>query len=259
MSIDRIMKNDYIFFFLLIMLAFSNCNEISNTPEDNFCEEDRQAIKAYLLDNKYGVINFDDLSLMDSLNIPIKEILEARTERENFGGAFNDTIFAKTKMNIEDFPNSNGRLEEVEIFRIIKGTLAYGWNKFHVMTLVKVEDEITLQEYNLRFLEDCNLPHVSLNRANNFTSSCFEILQQNKKIGTLNNWESVDNLFKDTGLYNTAYFNESRSLCDGFSYSLDYIVKYNNKVYKRSYRRSCPNELMGIFLVSNELLKLSEL
>ena len=183
------------------------------------------------------------------------EKIELELAKKQFLDTLNFVIGFDELSNITDKKEN----QNLELIRLFKSTFAFGMSEIIVVELENKKEEITLKEFQLEFKLNCNTPMYGYKDRQDFNRNCFKINRTQKRSINFDEYKVVQDLIKDTGFFYTAYNQKTRVLCDGHSYTIKYInpILWRNEIF--SLERSCPSEKTAIYLIGEELIKLTKL
>ena len=212
--------------YWIIIIGLISCNgkidskeKITKSENSNIERTDIELAKKQFLDTLNFVIGFDELN-----NITEK--------KEN---------------------------QNLELIRFTKSTFSFGKSEIIVVELENKEEEITLREFQLEFKLNCNTPMYGYEDRQDFNKECFKINRIKERSINFDDYKVVQELIKETGFFYTTYNQKTRVICDGYSYAIKYINPnlWRNEIF--SLERSCPSEKTALYLIGEEIIKLTKL
>ena len=204
----------------------------------------------------FGLISCNGRISSEDNNVEI----EATTQEELLQiskNEFRDSLYSIIGVdNLQDIVLKEENTD-LELVRLLQFSFAFGKNHIQLVELQKQGDKILLRSHKFLFNSSCNTPLVGFLDGLEFTRKCFELKKsESRKLKTVE-WEEVKGLILDTGFFYTTYNQNTKNICDGHSYSLEYIYPFQLRSKILKLERSCPDNKTAIYLIANAMIKLS--
>jgi len=170
-----------------------------------------------------------------------------------------DTLYTVTRLqSLKNIVKKEENQKE-ELIRLIRTTFAFGSNEIILIELKRNETVVNLLTYKLTFNQNCNTPFLGFEGGEDFTTDCYEIVDSHKESIELKNWNKIKNLISDTDFINISYIERGKSICDGRNYLLQYAYPFHWRTEIITLEKSCPGEKSAVYLIGEELIKLTRL